>query len=454
MPSGLPAAAPAQIELFADLYELRMARAYHELGMREAAVFSLFVRRLPPARNFLLACGIEDLLDLLDGLRFGPESLDYLRALGEFPETFLAWLAAFRFSGEIRAVPEGTPVFAEEPLLEVVAPIAEAQLIETLAMNVLGLQTLLASKAARVVAAAAGRTVVDFGSRRAQGLDAAVAGAYAFHVAGVAATSNVLAGARYGVPVAGTMAHSFVQAFGSEAAAFRAFARLYPETVLLVDTYDSAEGVRRVVALARELGDAFRIRGVRLDSGDLLALSREARAILDAAGLQRVQVFASGGLDEHRITALLAAGAPIDAFGVGTEMSVSGDAPSLDLAYKLTSYAGMGRTKLSAGKRILPGAKQVFRRMEGGLAAGDTIARVDEVAPGTPLLRPVMRDGRRLLPRAAPGKARGVAAAALGILPARLRALAPADPPYPVAISAALAAEEEAVRARVAGLAR
>ncbi len=452
MPPGQPAP-PAQPELFADLYELRMARAYHELGMRDEAVFSLFVRRLPPARNYLLACGVEDLLDILGALRFGPESVDYLRSLGEFPEAFLAWLAGFRFSGAIRAVPEGTPVFAEEPLLEVVAPIAEAQMIETLAMNVIGVQTLLASKAARVVAAAAGRPVVDFGSRRAQGMDAAVAGARAFHIAGVAATSNLLAGARYGIPVAGTMAHSFVQAFDSEAEAFRAFARLYPETILLVDTYDTAEGVRRVVALARELGDAFRIRGVRLDSGDLLAVSRETRAILDAAGLQRVQVFASGGLDEAKITGLLDAGAPIDAFGVGTEMSVSGDAPALDLAYKLTCYAGVGRTKLSAGKRILPGSKQVFRCTENGVAVGDTIARSDERLPGTPLLRPVMQaGGRRLLPRPSPAEARRLAEAARMALPARLRALHPADPPYPVAISDALAAEEREVRARAASM--
>lgn len=449
MPPGLSAASP-QTELFADLYELRMARAYHELGMGQDAVFSLFVRRLPPTRNYLVACGAEDLLDTLEALRFGPDSLAYLRSLGEFPEAFLAWLAGFRFSGTVHAVPEGMPVFAEEPLLEVVAPIAEAQMIETLAMNVVGLQTTLASKASRVVTAAAGRPVVDFGSRRAQGIDAAVAGARAFHIAGVAATSNLLAGAHFGIPVTGTMAHSFVQACDSEGEAFRAFARLHPETVLLVDTYDTAEGVRRVVALARELGDAFRIRGVRLDSGDLLALSREARAILDAAGLRQVQVFASGGLDEEKIAGLLEAGAPIDAFGVGTEMSVSGDAPALDLAYKLTCYAGIGRTKLSSGKRILPGQKQVFRRTEGGEAVGDIIARSDEHLTGRPLLRPIMQAGRRLHGRPSLREAREQAAAELADLPARLRVLHPADPPYPVTISASLAAEESAVRARVA----
>lgn len=300
-------------------------------------------------------------LDTLEALRFGPEDLDYLRSLGGFPEGFLAWLAAFRFSGEVRAMPEGTPVFAEEPILEVAAPIAEVQMVETLAMNMVGAQTLFASKAARVVAAAAGRPVVDFGGRRAQGLDAAVAGARAFHLAGVSATSNLLAGARFGIPVAGTMAHSFVQAFDTEAEAFRAYARLYPETILLVDTYDTPAGVRRVAALARELGPDFRVRGVRLDSGDLLALSREARAILDAAGLPSVQILASGGLGKDGIAALLAAGAPIDAFGVGTAMGVSADAPALDIAYKLAAYAGLGRTKLSAGKRTLPGQAGVPR---------------------------------------------------------------------------------------------
>ncbi len=260
MPPITPAGMPAQPELFTDLYELRMARAYRALGMGEAAVFSLFVRRLPPRRNYLLACGIEDLLDTVAALRFGPESLDYLRGLGEFPEDFLRWLAGFRFSGEIHAMAEGTPVFAEEPVLEVIAPIAEAQMLETLAMNQVGLQTLLASKAARVAAAAAGRPVVDFGSRRAQGIDAAVAGARAFHLAGVAATSNLLAGARYGIPVAGTMAHSFVQAFDDEAEAFRAFAQLQPATEPETAGTTLAEQAFRIVAGNVVYDDLFKGR--------------------------------------------------------------------------------------------------------------------------------------------------------------------------------------------------
>ncbi len=445
-----PLVLPGSEALFTDLYELRMVAAYHALGMADEAVFSLFVRRLPPGRNVLLACGVEDFLDALGGLRFGPDALAYLASLGGFPPGFLDWLAGFRFLGDVFALPEGTPVFAEEPLLEIVAPIAEAQLVETLVMAMVGSQTLFASKALRIVTAAAGRAVVDFGSRRAQGLDAAVAGAGAFSVAGVAATSNLLAGARYGIPVAGTMAHSFVQAFPSEAEAFRAYARLYPETILLVDTYDTPRGVRRVVDLAAELGPAFMVSGVRLDSGDLGALAREARAILDGAGLQRVRIFASGGLDEHRIAALLASGAPIDAFGVGTEMSVSADAPAFDIAYKLAAYAGEGRTKLSPGKRILPGRKQVFRRWgDDGKAVEDVIAAASETLPGRPMLRCLMHRGARVAPRPALDVTRAEAACAIAALPARLAALASADPPYPVRISETLAQAERELRQRM-----
>jgi nicotinate phosphoribosyltransferase len=433
---------PGELALFTDLYELRMARAYTALGMSERASFTLSVRRLPSSRNLLLACGIDDAIDLVLGLRFDAAALDALRALAEFPEEFLDWLARFRFSGDIDAVADGTPVFAEEPLLEITAPIAEAQLLETLVMNQVGVQTLLASKALRVVLAAGGRTVVDFGGRRAQGIDAAVAGARAFHVAGVAATSIMLAGARHGIPVIGTMAHSFVQAFADEAAAFDAYASLYPETTLLVDTYDTIAGVRRVIALAEALGPEFRIRGVRLDSGDLAALARAARAMLDAAGLQRLQIFASGGLDEHRVAALVAGGAPIDAFGVGTDMAVSADAPALDLVYKLVAYAGEPRTKLAPGKRILPGRKQVFR------GEGDVIALAEERLDGTPLLRPVVRNGARVTPRATLAEARRAAAEGVARLPPRLRGLAPAEPAYPVAISPGLAAVLAALRAR------
>jgi nicotinate phosphoribosyltransferase len=278
----------------------------------------------------------------------------------------------------------------------VTAPIAQAQLAETFVMNQVHLQTVLASKAARVVTAAEGRSVVDFGPRRMHGIDAAIKAARAFHIAGVAATSNTLAGQIYGVPMAGTMAHSFVQAAQNEMEAFRAFTALYPETILLVDTYDTLQGVHRVVALARELGDAFKVRAVRLDSGDLADLATKTRAILDEAGLQRVEIFASGSLDEDAIAEIVARGAPITGFGVGTSMGVSQDAPGLDIAYKLCAYGRRGRVKLSTGKPVLPGRKQVFRIEEGGRAVRDVIARAEEALPGRPLLRPVMRGGRRL----------------------------------------------------------
>jgi nicotinate phosphoribosyltransferase len=295
--------------LFTDLYELTMLQAYLEEGMHEEAVFSLFVRRLPERRNYLLACGLDAVLRYLENLRFTDDSIDYLASVGSFSGRFLEWLAGFQFTGDVHAMPEGTPVFANEPILEVAGPMPEAQLAETFVMNQVHLATLLATKAARVVTAAQGRKVVDFGPRRMHGTDAAMKAARAFHIAGVAATSNVLAGHVYGVPIAGTMAHSFVQAHDTEMAAFRGFSRVFPETILLVDTYDSVEGVRRVVALAQELGAAFKVRGVRLDSGDLAALAFQARTLLDEAGLERVEIFASGGLDEYVIADLLAKGA-------------------------------------------------------------------------------------------------------------------------------------------------
>jgi nicotinate phosphoribosyltransferase len=432
--------------LFADLYELKMFAAYRAAGLEEAAVFSLYVRELPRNRNFLLACGLEDFLDELETLRFEPRDIDYLRSLNVIPDEALLALADFRFQGDVYAAPEGTPLFPGEPILEIVAPAAEAQLLETLALNQIGLQTLLASKAARVVAAAAGRPVVDFGARRAQGLDAAVKGARAFAVAGVAATSLLAAGARYGLPVAGTMAHSFVQAFDSESEAFAAFASLYPSTVLLVDTYDTLQGVRHAIDLAGRLGDDCRLTGVRLDSGDLAALSRDARALLDAAGLQRLKIVASGGLDESRIAALVRSGAPIDMFGVGTDMSVSADAPALDIAYKLTEYAGRGRMKLSPRKATTPGRKQVFRREADGIAVGDTIARFDEALAGTPLLAPAMIAGRRVGAGATDISALARrAAAGVACLPTELRALEPARSPFQVGLSERLAAEADAL---------
>ncbi len=438
------------LALFTDFYELTMAQAYYEEEMTDDAVFSLFVRRLPPRRNYLLACGLETVLDYLENLHFDEEDLAYLASHEDFSESFLDLLRDFRFTGAVYAVAEGTPIFADEPILEIVAPLPEAQIAETFVMNQIHLQTVLCSKAKRVVTAAEGRSVIDFGSRRMHGTDAALKAARAFYIGGVDATSNVLAGKEYQVPVTGTMAHSYIQAHDDEMEAFRAFARLYPETVLLVDTYDTIEGVRKVIELADTLGEAFKISGVRLDSGDLPELSKEARALLDQAGLGEVKVFASGGLDEDKITEMISSGAPIDGFGVGTSMGVSQDAPDLDIAYKLSEYAGSGRLKLSPGKPILPGRKQIFRMSDDERYVRDVVARADEDLPGRPLLETVMRDGKRLDAGDVDlESARDHASRELSRLPDPIRDIAPAESPYPVDISPELSRYQEEIEESV-----
>jgi nicotinate phosphoribosyltransferase len=437
--------------LLTDLYQLTMVQAYWREKRTDEAVFSLYVRDLPPGRNFLLACGLDTVLDHLERFRFEPDDLDWLVERPEFEAAFGDWLADFRFTGTVRAMSEGTPAFREEPMLEVRAPLPEAQLVETLILNQMHVQTLVASKAARVVLAARGRPVVEFGLRRIHGADAGIKAARASYLAGAAGTSNVLAGRIYGIPLSGTMAHSYVQAHDSEMAAFRAFAPQYQEAVLLVDTYDTEEGVRNVVRLAQELGDRFAVRSIRLDSGDLAELASSARQILDEGGLTSVRIFASGGLDEAAVAELVDAGAPIDGFGVGTRMGVSADAPSLEMVYKLAEYGGSGRLKLSSGKRVLPGPKQVFRVEDEGVAAGDTIGRADEALEGAPLLEVVMRGGRRLETGIVSlDEARAHAIQSVARLPERIRRLAPADPPYPVAVSPALEDLSRAVRAQVA----
>jgi nicotinate phosphoribosyltransferase len=426
--------------LVTDLYELTMLQAYFEEQMRETSVFSLFVRRLPEHRNYLLACGLEEVLSYLETLHFDDEALRYLATLPQFSPRFLDYLKRFRFSGDVYAVAEGTPIFPHEPMLEIVAPIGEAQFVETFVINQIQLQTMLASKAARVVDAAQGRRVVDFGLRRIHGIDAGIKAARAFHIAGVEATSNVAAGQRYGLEVAGTMAHSYVQSHDDEYQAFRAFVRVYPDTVLLVDTYDTLAAVNKVVTLAAELGSEFRVSAIRLDSGDLVTLSLESRRILDAAGLQGVSIFASGSLNESKIAQLLAAGAPIDGFGVGTEMGVSSDAPSLEIIYKLVEYAGKGRLKLSPGKTVLPGQKQIFRVEREGMAQHDILACDDETLMGRPLLQAVMKAGVRLAAgRVDLNAARTHAQSELRRLPTSLRALRTSPTPYRVEISEALA---------------
>ena len=379
---------------FTDLYELTMGQTYVASGMEGIAVFELFYRELPPCRRYVMSAGLGNVLDFLEGFRFDETDLRFLRSEGKLSESFLRRLTETRFTGDVNAVPEGTPVFPGEPVLQVIAPILEGQLVETYVLNQIHFQSVIASKAARVMEAAAGRTVVDFGSRRSHGVDAALHAARVAYVAGAAGTSNVLAGKRFGIPLFGTMAHSFVQAHDRELTAFESFERQFPEATLLVDTYDTLDGVRNVIRLAEALGSDCRIRGIRLDSGDLGELAVQSRRMFDEAGLGDIRIFASGGLDEHRIADLIDRQAPIDGFGVGTKLCVASDAPDLDFAYKLVEYEGRGRTKRSPSKEILPGRKQVFRRLADGIYRGDTLALASEEPPGgEPLLRPVMRDG-------------------------------------------------------------
>jgi nicotinate phosphoribosyltransferase len=383
------------LALHTDLYELNMAASYLRRGMEREATFSLFVRSLPPTRGFLVAAGLEASLDFLEGFRFDEEDLGYLRDGLAFPDDALEAFRELRFTGEVWAVPEGRIVFADEPILEVTAPIAIAQIVETYLLNVVTFQTTIASKAARCRLAARDRQIVDFAFRRTQGADAAMAVARATAMVGFAATSNVEAARRFGLRASGTMAHSYVESFPSEAEAFRAFAEDFPDrTTFLVDTYDTANGVRTAIQVIRDLALRDNL-AVRLDSGDLDALSRQARAILDEAGLQHVRILASGGLDEMDVDRLVQAGAPIDAFGVGTRVGVSADAPYLDSVYKLVEFDGRPVLKLSEDKATEPGRKQVFRGPE-----GDVVGLRDEPAPADaePMLVPVMRQGRRTGP--------------------------------------------------------
>ena len=431
--------------LFTDLYELTMAQAYHVEGMDQLAVFELAFRQLPPSRSFIVAAGFADVLDFLTHLHFTDRELSYLRGRGEFTDEFLRCLGSMRFSGDVYAVPEGTIVFPNEPLLQVIAPIIEAQLIETFVLNQIHFQSIAATKAARVVAAAQGRAVIDFGSRRSHGTDAALKVARATYLAGGNGTSNVLAGQIYGIPVFGTMAHSYIQAHDEEFASFESFTAVYPETTLLVDTYDTLEGVRKVVELSRRLGRRFRVRALRLDSGDLGNLAFETRKILNEAGLQDVEIFASSGLDEYKIQELVRSGAPIDAFGVGTKLAVIADAPELDMAYKLVEYAGKGRLKLSTKKLLYPGRKQVFRTIQNGRMTGDMIGLFGESLAGERLLTPLMVRGRPTAQIQLAGSRKRLRHQ-LQFLPDHLRRLEPVPPPYPVSFSEQLQADLDRIR--------
>jgi nicotinate phosphoribosyltransferase len=381
------------LPLLVDLYELAMAQAYWYSGMTEPATFSLFFRKRPSHRNIVLACGQQNVCRLIRDLRFSRTDLKTLESLDMFTPEFLQWLAEFRFSGDIHALPEGTPVFAQEPFLEVRAPIVEAQILESLVMNYVHLESVLASKALRLVTAAEGKPVVDFGMRRMHGLDSAHRGIRAYRIAGIAGTSNVRAGTDFGLSVRGTMAHSFVQAHDNEMEAFRTYARLYPGTILLVDTYDTVNAVKNIIDWLESDSDVS-ISAIRLDSGDLGELAATCRALLDDAGFNDIKVLASSGLDEYKIQALVRSGAPIDGFGVGTALGAATDSPSLELAYKLTEYAGAPRMKDSPGKQSYPSAKQVFRRTgQDGYYTEDIIATRNETHEGDALLVPTLKAG-------------------------------------------------------------
>jgi nicotinate phosphoribosyltransferase len=425
-----------------------MSQGYHAEHMDELAVFELAFRRMPASRNYIVVNGLTDVVEFLTTFRLSSGEVEFLRGLGGFSPDFLKRLEGLRFTGDVYAMPEGTLVFPNEPLVQVIAPILEAQLMETLILNQIHFQSLAASKAARVVTAARGRTVVDFGSRRAHGTDAALKVARSTYLAGGHGTSNVLAGKLYGIPVFGTMAHSYIQAHDDELGSFEAFAGLYPETTLLVDTYDTLEGVRKVIELSRKWGDRFRVRALRLDSGDLAQLAIETRRMLDEAGLRHVEIFASSGLDEYKIQRLVEAGAPIDAFGVGTKLAVMADAPELDMAYKLVEYAGKGRLKLSTKKVLHPGRKQVFRQIENGRMVRDTIGRFDEQLPGEPMLVPLIQRGEPAV-RLDLTESRLRLQREMASLPEVLRGLEPAPAPYPVAISERLQADFTVLREKL-----
>ena len=448
MPDSEPSA------LFTDLYQLTMAQAYWQSGQTADATFGLSFRGYPPDRGYYVLAGVDGILDYLEGFEFSVDDLDFLAGTSRFDDRFLRYLAGLRFTGSVRAMNEGEVFFADEPVVEVTAPVIEAQIVETYLLNQITLQSLLATKAARVVSAARGRTIVDFAARRTHGTDAANKLARASYIVGFAGTSNVLAGRLYGVPIFGTMAHSFVSSFDSELAAFRAYASSFPDsTTLLVDTYDTLDGVRNAIAVAREMERAgHRLQAIRLDSGDLVELARESRRLLDDAGLEYVEVFASGGLDELDVDATLRAGAPIDGFGVGTRVGVSADAPFADSVYKLVEYGGRPVMKLGPGKRTAPGPKQVFRYhdREGSLVR-DVIGVADEGPTGAecaPLLSLVMEGGRRLGPSAPLEELRERFARGFRRLPQRYKALkSPA--PYPVTTSSELASLQDSVASSI-----
>ncbi|HZP02169.1 MAG TPA: nicotinate phosphoribosyltransferase [Terriglobia bacterium] len=434
--------------LLVDLYELTMAAAYFEHRIDCRATFELFVRQMPPTRSYLVAAGVEAALNYLENLHFTDENIRYLRSLPAFrtvSDSFFEYLGKLRFTGEVRGVEEGTLVFADEPILQVSGPVLEAQIVETYLLSVVNFETLVASKAARVVQAAGDRGVLEFGTRRAHGPEAGVRAGRAAYLGGCVATSNVLAGALYGVPLAGTAAHSWTQVFPTERASFEALLETFPESaILLIDTYNPIEGAETAAGLKRK------VPGVRLDSGNLLEKSRQVREILDRQGLHEAKIVASGDLNEYRIEELVSRGAPIDLFGVGTDLATSRDVPALSVVYKLVETERGGhvepKTKLSEEKVYYPGRKQVFRYSINGQYHHDLVARANEYWPDAePLLRPLMKEGRRLDSPVPLGELRSRTLRNLRRLPNEYKALRSA-PAYPVLKSEALERLLESVR--------
>ena len=432
---------PVTSPLTTDLYELNMVQAYLDRAENHEAVFEFFVRKLPARRGFLLAAGLEDALDYLETLRYSKDEIDWLKRSGRFRDNLLDYLSAFRFTGDVHAIPEGTVCFAPEPLLRVTAPLPMAQLVESRLINILHYQTLVASKAARMVLAAPGKGLSDFGLRTAHGAEAGLYSARASYIAGFAGAANVLAGVNYGIPVVGTMAHSYVQTHDNEMQAFEDFARARPDgVILLIDTYDTEAAAHKVVALAPKLkADGIIIRGVRIDSGDLIAMSRKVRAIFDAGGCKDVIILVSGGVNEDVLQTMMRQQAPIDGFGIGVSLDVSTDAPALDCAYKLQEYAGKPRRKRSEGKATWPGRKQVWRAYDtDGRMRGDILSVETDKQSGDTLIQHVMRAGKRVGPTPTLTQIRERAARELARLPEPLRRLEAFD--YPVTIADALKA--------------
>ncbi len=440
--------------LLTDLYQLTMLQSYLDHGMEDTAVFEFFVRKLPPNRNFLIAAGLAEVLDFLETLAFSADELAWLESTGRFNPALLDYLAGLRFGGDVHAMPEGTLFFTDEPILRITAPLPVAQLIESRVINLLQFETLIASKAARMRLVAPEALLVDFGLRRAHAGEAGLLAARAGYLAGLTGTATVLAGKDFDIPIFGTMAHSYIEAHDDEALAFEHFAVSHPDNlVLLIDTYDTEAGARKVVEIAPRLAKrGIRIKAVRIDSGDLGEHARRVRKILDEGGLTETGIFASGNLDEYRLRELLQAGAPIGGFGIGTRMDVSSDAPYLDCAYKLQEYAGIPRRKRSEGKSTWAGRKQVWRHYdEAGRLDHDCLATADEQREGEALLQPVMQDGQRTMPQESLDEIRQRVLDGLQQLPEPLRELETAALPYPVEVTPTLQAVTREADARIGG---